>query len=104
MRCLVVIGVVLVAGIVADIQVPVVPGAAFGYHQNVGIPQAEKIKKLEQEIQERQINSRIVGGNVAAVNAHPFLVSSLLSLQMCRIIKKGYELKDITSQDFSKKM
>lgn len=49
-----------------------------GYHEAVGIPEAARIKAAEEDIHVRSLirtNDRIVGGAVAPVNSHPYLVS-----------------------------
>lgn len=42
------------------------------YHENVGIPEAARIKQEEQAM---DFDGRIVGGSPAAVGTYPFLVS-----------------------------
>lgn len=54
-----------------------------GYHEAVGIPEAARIKAAEDQILARSRDGffdRIVGGAVAPVNAHPYLVSVFNSL------------------------
>lgn len=43
---------------------------AYGYHTRFGIPEAERIRKLEQNI----VKSRIVGGVPATISQYPFKV------------------------------
>lgn len=47
-----------------------------GWHEKVGIKYAQDIKQYETE----HFNSRIVGGNVATVNAHPYLAGLLIDV------------------------
>lgn len=51
-----------------------------GYHEAIGIPSATRIKAAEEalaEISKRSDAGRIVGGSVAPVNSHPYLVSKV---------------------------
>lgn len=52
----------------------------INYHQEIGIPLAERLKAQEDAILlGRNVNNleddRIVGGSIAPTNAHPYLVS-----------------------------
>lgn len=78
MRCLL-IGLALLATAAAYVEVSV------GYHENIGIPTAAKIKaaedeivaklaEAEEEVADQHNDDRIVGGAVSTNAAHPFLV------------------------------
>ncbi|KOB71786.1 Serine protease, partial [Operophtera brumata] len=47
------------------------------YHENVGIPEAARIKHVEQAM---DFDGRIVGGSPAAVGTYPFLVGLVITL------------------------
>lgn len=49
----------------------------FNWHENVGVKQAEYIKRSEVNILGMQ---RIVGGAIAPINAHPYLVGLLIGI------------------------
>ncbi|CAG9583341.1 unnamed protein product [Danaus chrysippus] len=64
----------LVAATSAYLQVP------EDYHLEVGIPTATRIKEAEDKILSLQNNGqRIVGGNVAGANSHPYLAGLLIT-------------------------
>lgn len=52
------------------------------YHLDIGIPTATRIKEVEDRIfaGESFNGSRIVGGGIAPVGAHPYLVSCSIFL------------------------
>ncbi|KAH9633629.1 hypothetical protein HF086_014597 [Spodoptera exigua] len=53
------------------------------YHDAIGIPTAERIKALEEAIQANRnitIEDRIIGGELAPLNAYPFFAGLLISL------------------------
>lgn len=67
---------VLVALLVASAS-PLVE-VRSGYHEEVGIPTAEKIRVAEEKVlEEAAQDDRVVGGAIAPVNAHPYFVSVL---------------------------
>lgn len=69
MKYLVILGFALVA---AASEVP----NAFDYHTRVGIPEAKRLKEVEENALLNSRNTeRIVGGVVSPINAHPHLVS-----------------------------
>ncbi|KAJ8719735.1 hypothetical protein PYW08_011910 [Mythimna loreyi] len=74
MRVLLLVGLVLVATTAAFADV----GA--GYHEEVGIPLYEKLKEAEDNLLVDAAENRIVGGSVAANNAHPYFAGLLISL------------------------
>lgn len=49
---------------------------AFGYHQKIGIPLAEKIRQAEAKGQLIPEGQRIVGGSIADISQTPYQVSS----------------------------
>lgn len=49
-----------------------------GYHDRVGIPEAERLRVAEELAVSRQ--ERIVGGSLANPTEHPYLVSNHLCL------------------------
>lgn len=70
MRALFLVGLALVASASAFVEV------GTGYHQEVGIPTAEKIRLAEEKIVvDPAQNDRVVGGAYAPANAHPYFVS-----------------------------
>lgn len=69
MRALLLFGLVLVASASALVE----HGA--GYHEEVGIPLAEKIRVAEEKMLAEAANNRIVGGQPAPANSHPYFVS-----------------------------
>lgn len=72
MRAFFLVGLALVASASALVEV------GFGYHQEIGIPTAEKIRLAEEKIlAEAAQDDRVVGGAVAPANAHPYFVSNL---------------------------
>lgn len=80
MRVVVLLGLVaLVAGTPSLVE----PEGAFNYHERVGIPLATRIREAEEKyFAEKDATDlegvRIVGGSIAPVNAHPYLVSFFL--------------------------
>ncbi|XP_075977128.1 brachyurin-like [Anticarsia gemmatalis] len=70
MRALLLFGLVLVASASAFVEV------SRGYHEEVGIPAAEKIRQYEESL----LANRIVGGSIAPTNAHPYFAGLLISL------------------------
>lgn len=48
----------------------------IGWHQKVGLKNAEKIKQLEED----ELHGRIVGGAIAPVYAHPYLAGLLIDI------------------------
>nr|ACR15975.2 serine protease 19 [Mamestra configurata] len=78
MRALVLFGLSLVVSASALVEVQT------NYHDSVGIPAAERIRVLEEEILAKnpQVNSnanRIIGGALAPANAHPHFAGMLVS-------------------------
>ena len=72
MRALLLVSLALVASASAFVEV------GTGYHQEVGIPTAERIRLAEEKIiAEAATDDRVVGGAVAPSNAHPYFVSHL---------------------------
>ena len=64
------VGLALVASASAFVEV------GTGYHQEVGIPVAEKIRLAEEAyLAEKALDNRVVGGVIAPANAHPYFVS-----------------------------
>lgn len=71
MRALFLIGLALVASASAFVEV------STGYHEEVGIPTAEKIRLAEEKyLAEEALDNRVVGGVIAPANAHPYFVSN----------------------------
>jgi hypothetical protein len=71
----------LVASAIADVQIT----TPNGYHQDIGIPLAAKIKKAEEELfnsKEFADRNRIIGGTLAEQNSHPYLVSTNLFISV----------------------
>ncbi|XP_049875448.1 collagenase-like [Pectinophora gossypiella] len=54
--------------------------ASLGYHEAVGIPQANRIKLSEENLMADDA-SRIVGGSFAPANVHPYLGGLIISLE-----------------------
>lgn len=72
MRVILVLGLAILASVSAHVEVN-----SF-YHESFGIPEAQRIKDIEDKIianQKLQEDERIVGGAIAPTNAHPYLVS-----------------------------
>ncbi|KAG6442447.1 hypothetical protein O3G_MSEX002363 [Manduca sexta] len=80
MRSLVLLGLALVASVAADVSIP------KSYHDEVGIPEAQRIKAYEESIMSNPDTrpptalGRIVGGSAAPINAHPYLGGLVISL------------------------
>nr|ACR15992.2 serine protease 9 [Mamestra configurata] len=71
MRALLLIGVVLVASASA---------LGAGYHDEVGIPLAEKIRVAEEKMLAEAAQSRIVGGQPAPANSHPYFAGLMIEI------------------------
>lgn len=79
MRTFVLFGLLLVVSVSALVEVQT------NYHDSVGIPEAERIRVLEEEILAKNDDfqkypselsvDRIVGGALAPANSHPYFVS-----------------------------
>ncbi|KAM3961472.1 ovochymase-like [Aphomia sociella] len=52
----------------------------YGYHLKVGIPEAARIKKLEEEAQNSETNQRIVGGAVTDISQVPYQVGLVMQV------------------------
>lgn len=72
MRAFLLVGLALVASVSAFSEV------GLGYHEEVGIPLAEKIRVAEEQALAEAAQNRVVGGSVAPANAYPFFVSILI--------------------------
>ncbi|XP_013192282.2 transmembrane protease serine 2 [Amyelois transitella] len=57
------------------------PNVGLGYHQEVGIPLAAKIKEQEDRVflRNSSLDPRIVGGAIAPTNSYPFLAGLIIS-------------------------
>ncbi|KAJ8719733.1 hypothetical protein PYW08_011908 [Mythimna loreyi] len=72
-------GLFLVGLLVASATALVEVGS--GYHQEVGIPTAEKIRVAEEKVlEEAAQDDRVVGGAIAPANAHPYFAGLLINL------------------------
>ncbi|XP_050344604.1 transmembrane protease serine 9-like, partial [Nymphalis io] len=72
-------GIILIFCLVAAVSATV--EVSTNYHIDIGIPEATRIKELEDKILANQNNAegRIVGGVVAPPNAHPYLAGLLVT-------------------------
>ncbi|XP_021201516.3 brachyurin [Helicoverpa armigera] len=73
MRAILLLGLGLLATASALVEVNT------GYHQEIGIPTAAKIKENEEKLLAEK-DERIVGGAIAPANAHPYFAGLLISL------------------------
>ena len=66
-----------VAASAVEIRTPEPNSPVFGYHTRFGIPEAARIKKLEEAAAENAVLSgqRIVGGSVTDISATPYQVA-----------------------------
>ncbi|KAJ8720328.1 hypothetical protein PYW07_012371 [Mythimna separata] len=75
MRTLFLVGLAFLASASALVEV------GSGYHEEVGIPMAEKIRVAEEKaLAEAGPEDRVVGGSISPANAHPFFAGLLISL------------------------
>lgn len=74
MRLILLVGLALVATTYAFTEV------RKGYHDAVGIPEAERIRAAEEKfLTNAKGGDRIVGGALAPINSHPYLVRLLIN-------------------------
>lgn len=80
MRALAIFGLSLIVSVSALVEVQT------NYHDSVGIPEAERIWLLEEDLLKNDVadlepqDNRIVGGVLAPVSAHPYFVSILRNI------------------------
>ncbi|CAH2041368.1 unnamed protein product, partial [Iphiclides podalirius] len=65
----------------ASVEISAEEVSTYGYHKNIGIPEAARIRQLEEQtIKNENINGRIVGGSITDISQIPYQAGLVITI------------------------